>query len=309
MKQFLKSTLLFLLPLMVFGASAEFLLRHIPNDYELKNNYLTMHGKEITILFLGSSHAFYGVNPAYVKEKSFNAAYVSQSLDLDEKILEKHSGDLTNLKLIAIPISYFSLFSSLKDNEESWRLKNYEIYYGIRTGDLSNHFEIFSKFEQNMYKLYLYLIKKNSFISSSNLGWGIYKKPEHKIDFLMAGIEAAKRHSGMDNEHLAKNKAILEHMISFAKQRHIQILFYTPPAYITYIEHLNAKQLNQTTHLMVDLAAHCHNVTYVNLLKDNSFQFSDFHDADHLNTLGAKKLSIELDALIHHIHLTANNLN
>lgn len=300
MKQFLKSTLLFLLPILVSGSLFELLLRHIPNDYELKRNYLEKHGKEITILFLGSSHAFYGVNPAYVKEKSFNAAYVSQSLEIDDGILEKYGNNLTRLKVIVIPISYFSLFSSLTDDEESWRLKNYEIYYRISTSaDLSNRFEIFSRFEPNLHKLYSYLIKKNSFITSSDLGWGTQPEPNHKIDFLSAGIKAAKRHSGMNNEHFAMNKVVLEHMISFAKQRNIQVLFYTPPAHKTYIEHLNSKQLNETTHVMADLAAHRKNVTYVNLLKDNAFNPQDFQDADHLNTTGAKKLSIMLDRLIH----------
>lgn len=299
MKRFLKTTALFLLPILAFGISAEVLLRQIPNDYELKNDYLQKHGKDISILFLGSSHAFFGINPAYVKEKSFNAAYVSQSLDIDSHIFEKYSKNLTNLKIVVVPISYFSLYSSLKDTEESWRLKNYEIYYGISaTDDLFSHFEMFSKFEPNMYKLYSYHIKKNSFITSSDLGFGTHKKPVHKIDFLSAGIEAAKRHSLMNQEHFEKNKAILEHMINLAKQRNIRILFYTPPAYKTYIEHLNAKQLNQTTNLMANLASDNNNVTYINLLKDGSFKLSDFYDPDHLNIDGAKKFSLMLDRFI-----------
>jgi hypothetical protein len=303
MRQFLKSTFLFLLPILVLGISAEFLLRHIPNDYELKSNYLKLHTSEIAVLFLGSSHAFYGINPANVKEKSFNAAYVSQSLDLDDDILEKYDANWKSLKFIVVPISYFSLYSSLKHNDESWRLKNYEIYYGIKaTDDLFSHFEIFSRFEQNVDKLYLYYIKKNSLLSSSYLGWGEHKSVMGKAEFLNSGTIAAKRHTGINEEYFTKNKAILERIISFANQRNIQVLFYTPPAYKTYFEHLDAKQLNQTTHLMVDLAAHRNNVTYVNLLKDNSFDISDFHDADHLNRFGAKKLSVMLDGVIQHIN-------
>jgi len=289
--------------MLVLGILAEFLLRHIPNDYELKSNYLKLHTSEITILFLGSSHAFYGINPDNIKEKSFNAAYVSQSLDLDDDILEKYDANWKSLKFIVVPISYFSLYSSLKHNDESWRLKNYEIYYGIKaTDDLFSHFEIFSRFEQNVDKLYLYYIKKNSLLSSSYLGWGEHKSVLGKAEFLNSGTIAAKRHTGINEEYFAKNKAVLERIISFAKQRNIQVLFYTPPAYKTYFENLDAKQLNQTTHLMIDLAAHRNNVTYINLLKDNSFDISDFHDADHLNRFGAKKLSVMLDGVIQHIN-------
>jgi len=304
MRQFLKSTFLFLLPILVLGILAEFLLRHIPNDYELKSNYLKVHTSEIAVLFLGSSHAFYGINPAVVKEKSFNAAYVSQSLDLDDDILEKYDSNWKRLKFIVVPISYFSLYSSLRHNDESWRLKNYEIYCGIEaTDDVFSHFEIFGQFEQNMDKLYLYYIKKNSLLTSSYLGWGEHKTTMGKAAFLNSGTIAAKRHTGINEEYFAKNKAVLERIISFAKQRNIQVLFYTPPAYKTYFEHLDVKQLNQTVHLMADLAAHRNNVTYVNLLKDNSFDISDFHDADHLNKSGAKKLSVMLDGVIQQINL------
>lgn len=302
MRNFLKSTILFLLPVLILGIMDEFLLRHIPNDYELKSSYLKKHTNEIAILFLGSSHAFYGVNPAIIKENSFNAAYYSQSLDLDDKILEKYSNSWKNLKFIVIPISYFSLYSTLKDDEESWRLKNYDMYYGIETtGKLSNHFEIFSKCEQNMYKLYLYYFQKHSLLTSSHLGWGIYRTETSKTDFPSSGAKAAKRHTAINKKYFVSNKSVLEHIIKFADQRNIQVLFYTPPAYKTYQRNLNAKQLNQTTTLMENLAAHRRNVTYINLLKDNSFQMEDFHDADHLNKFGAKKLTVMLDLAIHHI--------
>ncbi|WP_214225435.1 DUF1574 family protein [Pedobacter sp. B4-66] len=303
MRQFLKSTFLFLLPILVLGILGEFLLRHIPNDYELKSNYLKLHTSEIAVLFLGSSHAFYGINPANIKEKSFNAAYVSQTLDLDDEILEKYGADWKSLKFIVVPISYFSLYSSMKHNGESWRLKSYEIYCGIKvTDDLFSQFEIFSQFELNMNKLYLYYIKKSTLLTSSYLGWGEHKRVLGKTKFLNSGPVAAKRHTGINEEYFVKNKAVLERIIRFAKQRNIQVLFYTPPAYKTYFEHLDAKQLNQTTHLMADLVAHRNNVTYVNLLKDNSFSISDFHDADHLNRFGAKKLSVMLDGVIQHIN-------
>lgn len=304
MRQFLKSSFLFLLPILVLGILTEFLLRHIPNDYELKSNYLEAHTNEIAVLFLGSSHAFYGINPANVKEKSFNAAYVSQSLDLDADILEKYSANWKSLKFIVIPISYFSLYSTLKNSNESWRLRNYEVYCGIETKyDFFNHFEVLGRFEQSVNRLYLHYIKKNSLLTSSYLGWGEHKTTMGKTDFFNSGVIAAKRHTGISEEYFEKNKAVLECIISFAKQRNIQVLFFTPPAYRTYSERLDTKQMNQTTSLMTDLASNHHNVTYVNLLKDDSFTISDFHDADHLNKLGAKKLSVMIDGVIQHINL------
>ena len=40
------------------------------------------------------------------------------------------------------------------------------------------------------------------------------------------------------------------------------------------------------------------NVTYQNFLLDSSFSAIDFYDADHLDEIGAKKLTSKIDSLI-----------
>ena len=111
MKKFLKFILLFTLPIFILGLSSEYILRKIPNDYLLKKEFLDNNSDSIEVLFLGSSHAFYGVNPAYLSLNSFNAAIVSQTLDYDFEILKKYRNNWSNLECIVIPISYFSLYS------------------------------------------------------------------------------------------------------------------------------------------------------------------------------------------------------
>jgi hypothetical protein len=49
---------------------------------------------------------------------------------------------------------------------------------------------------------------------------------------------------------------------------------------------------------MKKFAAKYDNVTYQNFLLDSSFSAIDFFDADHLNEIGAKKLTSKLDTLI-----------
>ncbi|HRB69044.1 MAG TPA: hypothetical protein PLC92_02955, partial [Chitinophagales bacterium] len=78
--------------------SLELLLRDIPNDYSFKKNYLNTNSNNIEVLFLGSSHIYYGINPEYISQKSFNAAHISQSLNFDLAILEKYKDRWTNLK-------------------------------------------------------------------------------------------------------------------------------------------------------------------------------------------------------------------
>ena len=57
----------------------EFLVRHIPNDYNSKIKYLQEHSSEIEILALGSSHAYFGVNPDFLSSKCFNLSHIAQT--------------------------------------------------------------------------------------------------------------------------------------------------------------------------------------------------------------------------------------
>src|SRR5665647_305746 len=126
---------LFLLPLIVVGGIMEILLRQIPNFYQFKKGYLESNSDSLEILFLGNSHSYFGLNPDYINGISFNAAHVSQTLEYDLAILQKYDSKWSELKYIILPISYFSLYDKMSESGESWRSKDYCIYYDI---DISN---------------------------------------------------------------------------------------------------------------------------------------------------------------------------
>ena len=54
-------------------------------------------------------------------------------------------------------------------------------------------------------------------------------------------------------------------------------------------------QLLKTTNTINELVKKNPNCEYINLLDSEKFIATDFHDADHLNEIGAKKLSLFLD--------------
>ena len=72
----------------------------------------------------------------------------------------------------------------------------------------------------------------------------------------------------------------------------------TPPAFKTYLKELNKRQLDLTIETAQGLASDYKNCVYLNLIKDTSFEAKDFYDADHLNEIGAKKLSLIVNNLI-----------
>jgi len=296
MKQFLIKTSFFLIPIVFIVITMEPLLRKIPNDYEYKDSYLTKNSEHIKKLFLGSSHTYYGVNPEYIAGNSFNASHISQSIDLDYEIIKKYKWD--ELDYIIIPVDYFTLFGKLSDGIEYWRVKNYNLYYDMDlSNDLSDNSELLSvNFKSNIIRIIKFYILDYHSITCSKLGFGnIYKEQN---DLLKTGESAANRHTKSNLSKLNESVAILKEIIDFASKNNIDIIFYTSPAYKTYVSKLEQNQLNLTIKSITELSEKNNNCKYFNLLDDPEFYSSDFRDADHLNPDGAKKLSLKLDKLM-----------
>jgi len=306
MKRFLLNTLYILLPLLLIAGIMEVLLQHIPNDYKYKKEYLEKNAENIETLILGSSHAFFGLNPIYFSKKTFNTSNISQSLNYDYQIVNKYLNNSTSLRTIILPISYFTLFGKLEEGEEAWRVKNYVLYYRLNTATkLTNYSEIFSnKFTVNFDRLYAYYIKNESSISCSTLGWGLNYKSTNAQDLSKTGKIASERHTRKDIHSIEsqiifnENITILQSLIEWCISRNVNIVFITPPAYKTYTQCLNKEQLSITVETINDICSQYPNCTYLNLLNDTNFVAKDYYDADHLSEIGAKKLSIKMNEIL-----------
>lgn len=300
MKIFLKSFILFILPLLIICFFTEKSLREIPNEYSLKKDYLDKHSNQIETLFLGNSHVYFGLNPKYIKSNSFNSAQVSQSLDFDLKIFKKYKKRWKKLKFIVIPVDYFSLYSNLGDGIESWREKNYYLYFDIKSNtNILEKFEIFNyKLKNNYHRLSYFYFEKKSTISCSKYGWGINDSSKQNRDLLLSGITTAKRHTAKNDLLFNFNKTVLREIIELAKENNTTVILVTSPTYRSYFENLDNKQLNKTLNEIVNIEHSFHNVKYFNFLKNLSFNKEDFYDADHLNEIGAKKWTLKIDSII-----------
>lgn len=294
------------MPVLISAILLEIVLRQIPNDYSYKKNYLDTHADEIETLILGSSHSYYGIDPVYFSDNTFNAAHVSQSLTYDYEILKRYDEKLVSLKTVVIPISYFTLWSKLSNGTESWRIKNYIIYYGITNEEdsLKFHFEISSNsLITNIVRLKSYLQGINN-ITCSKQGWGTSYSSKNAQNLEKTGKTASIRHTrnsiySFENKKLfADNGLFLDSIINICHKHNAKVLLFTPPAYKTYREHLNEKQLNAMIKTANKVANSYSNCTYTNLMTDSTFISADYYDADHLSEIGAKKLSILIDRYI-----------
>jgi hypothetical protein len=277
----------------------EELLRKIPNDYQYKCSYLDHHSNDIKVLILGSSHAYYGLNPELMKYKSFNAAYVGQSLYYDWQIIQKYDHNWHHLKFIVLPVDYFSLYGKIENSVESWRVKDYQIYYGINSSRYTDHSEMLSnKLLLNISRIKSAYFNHAPAVLCSKLGWGAEYTLQKRKDLQSTGKLAAQRHLLIQQGCFGENAAILGAIIKYAMQNHVKVLLYTSPAYKSYIQNLNARQLNSTLNMLNSVRKQYSNVFYYNLLREHSFAQTDFYDADHLDNVGAKKLTHEIDSLL-----------
>ena len=300
MTRFLRELGAFLLPIILLCASIEGAIQNIPNDYSYKSNYLNANSEAIEVLFLGSSHAYCDINPVFVNRNSFNAAYVSQTLKYDYEILDKYAAHWNNLKYIVLPVSYFSLFFDLETSTEAWRVKNYTLYYGMtQSNKISNYSELLSnQLEVNLERVNSYYFRGKSNITSSKLGWGNCDQSTANKDLIETGLSAAQRHTYPTQPNIKENMSFLKAIIAFAKEKGAKVIIYTPPAFHTYVENLDDGQLSLTIESMEQLDQEYENVRYFNFLNDVSFSETDFHDADHLNESGAKKLTQKINKLL-----------
>lgn len=300
MKTFIYKLMIFIIPVFFLALTIDVLIRLIPNDYLLKKDYLDKNSDKIEVLILGSSHSFFDLNPVYFSNNCFNAGYVTQTLDLDLKILKKYDNKWSSLKTVVIPISYFTLFDKLQEGAESWRVKNYTIYYKMYASkSFKNYSEVLSNsLEVILKRISSYYIKGENPRSSSSLGWGNVYNSKDGINLVESGKYAAKKHTYNDFHLYPENLLTLDSIIRLCNRRNAHLILFTPPAYETYRDNLNKDQLTLTIQKSLDIAKSNNNCTYINLLADTIFKASDFFDADHLNEIGAKKLSLLINGII-----------
>lgn len=291
--------LAFVLPIILIAVVLELTFRNIPNDYRYKNQYLHQNAKNIEVLFLGSSHVFFGIDPQLIGPTAFNAAHVSQTVDIDLKVLQKFESSLINIKYIVVPVDYFTLRARLANGNESWRAKNYNLYYNIPvSSSWTDYFEILSTpLNINLTRLMDFFSGKEQ-ITCSPSGWGTTFNSASKMDLEKTGKLSASAHTIKDSQFLEANINCIKAIVAIARKKGAYVVLLSSPAYKTYTTHLAPVQLNEMFAAVNDICRKDSSVVYLNLLNDTSFVREDFYDSDHLNELGAKKLTLITDSIL-----------
>lgn len=299
MKLFIQKVIVFTLPIALFMVGAEYIIRKTPNNYSYKNEYLYNNSEKIEILILGSSHSFFGINPIYFTQNAFNAAHVSQTLNYDFFIFNKYKNKLTNLKTLMIPVSYFTFFYQLENGVEDWRVKNYCIYYDKQCQDVKRYnYEVATVKPLSILKNIYKYIKGSNHITVSELGFGLNYSNTKQSDLIATGVTAAQRHTIKNLDLLDVNINLLNKIITESNANGIRVMLFTPPATKSYTSNLNKVQLSIMKSNIDKIIREYSNVEYYDFMNDSHFIATDFKNADHLNGIGAKKLTQLLERII-----------
>lgn len=299
-KKFIVHTIYFGLAFGSIFMAFEILLRNIPNNYTVKESFIEKKGDKIEALILGSSHAFHGVNPDFIKINTLNAANGSQSIKYDRFLFEKVAAKAKHLKYVILTISYPSLSSELENGIENWRIKNYVIYHHFNGYPyiLKYHSEVINGQLYVPFKSIInYYIKGGSEVGCTERGFFKMHLPQENLE--ESARAAALRHTLYNKAVWKKNTEHLVNILGTAKARNIKVIILATPVTDLYYKRLDQQQINRNKVLRDSLvSSYPRNLRYIDLQQGNGFQHWDFFDADHLNPEGATKLSLKLDSMM-----------
>lgn len=301
MKKFIIKLLLLLCPIIIFLILVEHFLRIIPNDYSYKSQWLDSNSSKVKIWCLGSSHIYYGINPIYFDKFAFNSAHIVQGPKFDYHIFEKYFHEMDSLETVIIPISYFTLWLNLEKIDFKRLVPNYYIHYGCKNIKFGLRFKI-NNDRKPFNRAVKSFLKIQNDIYCSELGWGTSYSFENKYsEWEESGIKECKVHTRKENfdyDFQRQSENFIFKICSICKNKNVNVILLTTPTYHTYYELLDSVQLSKTIEFCRQTENMFDNVSYINLLKDNRFTDDDFYDADHLDDLGAKKLTLILNDTI-----------
>ncbi len=136
------------------------------------------------------------------------------------------------------------------------------------------------------------------------MGWGTVDRFGDKQNLEVSARSEAEKQLAKNDDFLPTNITVLRSLAQFAYEKNIRVLFFTSPAYKAYVQQLDKNQLNKTINEAKAITNKYSNTYYFNLLSDSDFDSNDFYDADHLDEIGAKKLSLKLDSLIREVRMS-----
>jgi hypothetical protein len=291
--------LMLALPFVALAAVVEVGLRRMPSTFSVKKAILERRLGDTEILITGHSQSLEGIDPAVFGPHAVSVANLSQSLYYDARIVSTHLDRLPRLRLVVIPLSYFSLRYRLPDSAEPWRMFFYRSTWGIPEESppscpihprnflyLANYGNVAAA------RFLLRGFRSDPGIDGN--GWQPVRESDPNKEFSINDATARKRlafHAAtMREQAIEPNLRDLDGLIGRLRARGIQVALIDSPVYETYRRNMDRAVYRELLWEGARLAAR-HGIWFHDYFADPRFGVDDFYDNDHLNARGAEKFS------------------
>lgn len=325
MKKFVRKTLTLSLIILMLIAAGEIYVRSLPNPARYKHQWLLVHSAEVETLILGSSHTFYGINSAQLGSHTFNLAQPTQPYRYDWYELTHYP--LPRLKTLVLPFSYQSLF---EDIDREPQLRYWAVRYRLYM-DCDLHSPLseygFECLHPAPFKEKLSSLWRKSQLSWDSLGNGTsygttslllqgkdnakgvastrsnsqakHGVPESEGESVSDnGLQRARENTywqdssmSISESALPLNISFLDSIATWCERRAVRLLLVTTPTTQSFRLNCNQLQTNINDSVLQAVLQRHPTIEYRNYWADTAFTAADFYDADHLNRLGAHKLT------------------
>ncbi|GAA4108023.1 hypothetical protein GCM10022393_03710 [Aquimarina addita] len=293
MKNFLKHTGVFLVPVVLVFIGVEYFYQTTVSNYSYKHEMIKKNYDQVETLILGDSHAFFGINPDYLSTKAFNISNISQSLYFDQLLFEKHVDSMPALRNVVITLGYYSLSQLENTKEDTWRKYFYHQQMELDVPMISSvdirkySLGLTRRFDKSL-TLFQKYIENGTIIDCNADGWGTYYNKSADEDLIVQSQVTAKRHEDflVDFE---ENLARLKSIIRYCEKINCKVFLVDMPVHPSYLNALNPVKLQKITLSCKTLTNEYPNTTYIDLRRDQRLENADLYDPDHLNHKGAKK--------------------
>ena len=302
MRKFIIRLFAFLFPALLILAAVEIYVRHLPNTYRYKDQWMWQNGQRVHTLILGNSHAYYDLCPKVMGDSIFNLGNVSQRLEHDLHLLRRYAEACPNLRTVIQVADNSNVFDAPMEEDEPGRATYYQLYMGYRKhSPLSRYgFELASmtSFWGKMQKSPLFSssvfagsdARTPAPLECDSLGWGTAFRSDlcNPDDFLP---ERINQHLLTDSAAWQSNKATLQEIAAECQRRHLKLVLLMTPVSEAYTRKASKSQLAAIQQWAHTIKKSHPNVQVADYSQDRRFTKEDFFDSDHLNDRGAKKFS------------------
>ena len=305
-KSFLKGALVFFIPVIVIYVILELLVLQIPFNYVKISKYLASEGKNIKILTTGSSQMICAVNPEFIDQKAINFGSTSQHHNTDYNIITQTKDRLENLEVVVLELSYSHL--ELPHNSKFfWKNSVYLKYYEVNNFERKTYFKdkliflsrpnIYWRVIIDHYIKHKEITEINRFGFDENQFAGIFEKLNY--DDAKIPTKSSEINTSESSYLFEKNTEFLYKMLNYLADKKLNVVITTLPMHRYYLRDRNPNILRRRDSILKLVLKNYNNVRTFRKEEDSiNFTTPDFINHNHLNPIGAKKFTTELNTFI-----------